>query len=266
MIITSMNVLWNRVKQLESQLRFEGDPYPKGLTTFPGMLRGQGFFCGGDGLWRDNPSATDCPSFPVGGTMVLGNDFGCLDNPDPRSPGFLQCLSVGFEDPPTWKIKTTLREAGISGEQCFFTNAYLGLRTGKKSTGRSPGASNEKFKAMCRDFFVYQIDIQRPRLIICLGHEPRRFVAPILLHNRHAWSRESSFPELDRRCDQIIQGSLQVRGEQLSPVTVVIAHPSYAWSTHAQSPRTFQSQHGEAAEIALLAAAWQLANTEGTCS
>lgn len=67
--------------------------------------------------------------FPVGGVMVLGNDFGCEDNPDPKNPGFIQCLDRGFEDPPTWGIKEALRKAHIPGERCFFTNSYLGLRT-----------------------------------------------------------------------------------------------------------------------------------------
>jgi uracil-DNA glycosylase len=257
-----MNLLWNRVKRLEDELRFEGHAYPKGLTAFPGRLRGQAFFGGGDGLWRNDPADTNSLSFPVYGAMILGNDFGCLDSPDPRSPGFLQCLDgVGFEDPPTWKIKGTLRKAGIPGEQCFFTNAYLGLRMETNTVGPSPGASNEDFKAMCREFFAYQIEVQRPRLIVCLGHEPRRFAARVLLDDRHVWSRGLSFRELDRRCDQIIRGSFHANQEKLSPVLVVIAHPSFAFSVYAQFPRGFQDRHGEAAEIAMLAAAWELANT-----
>jgi hypothetical protein len=42
-------------------------------------------------------------------------------------------------------------------------------------------------------------------------------------------------------------------------MAVVVAHPSYAWSTHAQSPRSFAGETGKAAEDALLAAAWQQA-------
>jgi hypothetical protein len=253
--------LRERIRQFESELRFDGHPYPDGLTKFPGVLPGEGFFPGGDGLWRNTPAAVETPSFPTSGILILGNDFGCLDNSDPRSPGFLQCLGLGFEDPPTWKIKDTLRKAGIQGELCFFTNAYLGLRTGTKTTGESPGAKNKPFKAMSREFFRYQLEVQKPRLIVCLGHEPRRFLAPVLLHDRHIWNREMSFPNLDRQCDQILRGSLRIAEEQVSPVIVVIAHPSYAWSTYVQSPRTFQEQNGEAAEIALLAAAWTAASS-----
>lgn len=253
--------LREQIRQLESELRFDGHPYPEGLTNFPGVLPGQGFFPGGDGLWRNNPADEEAPSFPADAIMILGNDFGCLDNPDPRSPGFMQCLEIGFEDPPTWKIKDTLRKAGIQGELCFFTNAYLGLRTRTETTGESPGAKNKRFKAMCQGFFRYQIEVQKPQLIVCLGHEARRLLAPVLLHDRHIWKRKISFPNLDRQCEQILRGSLRIAEGEVSPVIVVIAHPSYAWSTYAQSPRTFQEQSGEAAEIALLAAAWAMASS-----
>src|ERR1019366_10048055 len=92
--------LRNRIAELESERAFKGRSYLEGLTGFPGVLPGQGFFPGGDGLWRNIPSLTDTPPFPVGGVVVLGNDFGCEDNPDPKNPGFIQCLDRGFEDPP----------------------------------------------------------------------------------------------------------------------------------------------------------------------
>lgn len=115
-----------KLADLESQIRFDQAPYPEGLTGFPGILTGQGFFPGGDGLWRDSPLDPPSNNYPVNGIMVLGNDFGCLDNPNnSRSPGFRQWLNMGYENPPTWKIKETFRKAGLPPEQCFFTNAYL---------------------------------------------------------------------------------------------------------------------------------------------
>lgn len=257
---TELMTLWDRIRSLEESRHFDGEMYPNQLVSFPGRLKGQGFFPGGDGLWRDNPVDTHRPPFPVGGIMIVGNDFGCLDNADPRSPGFLQCLTRGFEDPPTWKIKDTLVKAKLPTKQCFFTNSYLGLRTGTKTTGASPGASNQGFKAICREFFRYQLSVQKPLMIVCLGHEPRRFVAPVLFDRHHIWGANLSFPALDARCDQILRGSFKIDEEHPAPVVVVIAHPSYAWSTYAQSPRTFQDRQGQFAEIALLTAAWALAN------
>jgi hypothetical protein len=48
-----IEMLRQHIKQLENELRFHGEPYPDGLVAFPGVLQGQGFFPGGDGLWRE---------------------------------------------------------------------------------------------------------------------------------------------------------------------------------------------------------------------
>ena len=116
--------------------------------------------------------------------MVLGNDFGCLSNSDPRSPGFVQCLDRGFEDPPTWGIEETLRRAGLPGDRCFFTNAYLGLRTAIKTTGASPGVTNSEFQKTCQEFLERQLVMQRPSLIVCLGHEPRKLCRCYSTHKK----------------------------------------------------------------------------------
>jgi hypothetical protein len=261
--------LRNRIAELESERAFKGRSYLEGLTGFPGVLPGQGFFPGGDGLWRNIPSLTDTPPFPVGGVVVLGNDFGCEDNPDPKNPGFIQCLDRGFEDPPTWGIKETLRKAHTPGESCFFTNSYLGLRTKTdsanpcESTGPSPGVQNGTFTEMCRAFLAFQIETQRPRMIVCLGHEPRMFAAPILLPAKHAWNRKNlSFPRLDLECEQVLRASTRlIGGDVLASVMVVIAHPSFAFATYSKpaSMRTFEGHSGEAAELCLLREAWQAA-------
>lgn len=261
--------LRERIAELESERAFNGRSYPEGLTGFPGVLTGQGFFPGGDGLWRTIPSSTDKPPFPIGGITILGNDFGCEDNSDPKNLGFIQCLDRGFEDPPTWSINETLRKSDIPGECCFFTNSYLGLRTKTdpakpcKSTGPSPGAQNSRFTRMCRAFLAFQIETQRPRMIICLGHEPRTFVAPVLLPRKHAWNRKNlSFPQLDLECDQVLSASIRLTGgDVLTALLVVIAHPSFAFATHSKpaSMRTFEGHSGEAAELSLLRKAWQAA-------
>jgi hypothetical protein len=58
----------------------EGKPYPDGMAPFLGRLTGQGFFPGGDGLWRDDSriKLSSTSPFPIGGIMFRGNDFGTL--------------------------------------------------------------------------------------------------------------------------------------------------------------------------------------------
>ena len=73
------------------------------------------------------------------------------------------------------------------------------------------------------------------------------------------WHRDCSFSELDQRCEPIQRGLYRTDEINVSPVIVVVAHPSFAFSAHAKWPRTFDGQQGETAEIALLRDAWQMA-------
>lgn len=71
---------------------------------------------------------------------------------------------------PTWaNLLPLLHEAGIAPEQCFFTNAYMGLREGAGTTGRFPGSRDEQFVERCRAFFLHQIRAQQPRVVLALG-------------------------------------------------------------------------------------------------
>jgi hypothetical protein len=76
----SADRLWARLHEMETERRFSGEAYPAGMVSFPFKLRGQGFFPGGDGLWRDD-AALDQESpgiLPVGGAVFIANDFGTL--------------------------------------------------------------------------------------------------------------------------------------------------------------------------------------------
>jgi hypothetical protein len=94
-----IEALWNRISQLEAELRFAGKPYPDGMAPFPGRLTGQGFFPGGDGLWRDDSriKLSSTSSFPVGGIMFLGNDFGTLQT-------FEKTMRTSSGGSPQWRF------------------------------------------------------------------------------------------------------------------------------------------------------------------
>ncbi len=264
------------IRALEWERRFEGRPYPAGLTPFPEeTLAGQGFFPGGDGLWRESPCDPPPSAFPIGGVMILGNDFGLADHDDPKSPGFRQCLQAGFENPPTWTIKETLRQAGIPEERCFFTNSYLGLRIRPPVQGASPGLKCPGFAPMCRSFLEFQLELMRPSLVVLLGHEPRKLVAPPtrlglppLTETLRPWCRASmTFRQLDAVDPATGRpGSLRQvlwdppRGGGFRILFALLAHPSFAWSLHARHPREYGGQCGEAAERALVREAYRQAS------
>jgi hypothetical protein len=132
----NVSQLWDKIAELESETRFERNAYPKGMCPFPFRLRGQGFFPGGDGLWRDDSEVTAvrAGTLPENGVLFLGNDFGTLSS-------YESLRSRSYENPWTWRnVKRRVIEAGIPVDKTFFTNATLGLRTeGKrflKETGR----------------------------------------------------------------------------------------------------------------------------------
>jgi uracil-DNA glycosylase len=248
-------LLRESISFLERENRFGGAPYPPSLSPFPGVLTGQGFFPGGDGLWHpDITKPTDKP-FPEHGIMVLGNDFGVLSD-------FEGCLERGFEDPKTWNIKATLHRAGVPLSECFFTNAYLGLRRLKPSTGCSPGLLTDGFAKMCADFFDLQVSIQQPRGIICLGKEPRQFLAHKVFGPRHRWCSGDSFSVLDQIYHPIQEANISTGKITKKVQITTIYHPSYGELNNRQYPRSFGAAVGAEAETKVLIEFWEKTNNK----
>lgn len=168
------DMLRERLRAIEDLRFFDGRPYPNGIEPFPRVLVGQGFFPGGDGLWRDeDPSMLRQPSpypFPRGGVMFLGNDFGSLS-------GF-QRLKL-HENPPTWRnLRRRLERAGISGQVGFYTNAYLGLRSDRDAL--ADPIQHRRYDEVCADFLAFQIATQAPGLIVVLGDRPASLLRTVL--------------------------------------------------------------------------------------
>ena len=183
----NVTALWTRLQAMENEKRFDGRPYPAGMSPFPFRLMGQGFFAGGDGLWRDD-SAIGKESrgmATTNGIMFLGNDFGTY-----RS--FEKLRKRGFEDPLTWKhVKKRVARAGLSPSLTFFTNAVMGLRTeglalDKRNWDPVPG-----FKKFCLEFLIFQIETLQPRLIVVMGPAPRLTLDALELESN---ARQSRFP------------------------------------------------------------------------
>jgi uracil-DNA glycosylase len=170
-----IEILRQRLETLEDRGTFGGKAYPDGIVPFPRTLIGQGFFPGGDGLWRDATPAIRLkePSpypFPCSGIMFLGNDFGSL-------AGF-EKLKL-HENPPTWRhLRRRIALAGIPGELGFFTNAYLGLRSDRNALEHP--VSNPRYRDLCAEFLDFQLECQSPKLIVVLGDRPGGLLEHVL--------------------------------------------------------------------------------------
>lgn len=234
------------VEELVDRLEDMDIDYPEGeVIRVPERISGTAFFPGGYGLWQGE--GPDGP-FPHGGVMVLGQDFHSERN-------YRKSYSVGHElDTPTWKhLPEILKRASIRLEECFFTNAYMGLRTDCRSTGRSPGANNRRFRQQCESFFLEkQLPTQQPGLILALGLEVVKFIAS-LSPNLAEWKGRCTWGDLDA------VGPLK-HGVHFDPtsaratVVAALVHPSLRWPNFAKSPelRRYRGRSGDDAELAML--------------
>lgn len=216
------------------------------------MLCSTAFFPGGSGLWlgRSSSSKTGSnkPRMPKKKIMVLGSDFGSKD-------GYKKVQDNPYENlnsSSTWRnLLELLHSAGIKPKNCFFTNAYMGLRITGKRTGQSPGAADPEFVERCESFFLdKQIPIQKPRLILVLGTEVRRFITP-LSSDLKPWKKWQSFEKLDAHGFSFIE-EVNFKNSAEQPTTVVaLVHPSAQW-TPAFKNRYYRGANGEKAELKML--------------
>ena len=224
-------------------------PYPAGCEPVPGAIPGTAFFPGGYGLWRLK-SAGPLPPWPHRGVMVLGHDFHSV-------AGYQTSVARGRESPtqPTWRVLlAVLREASIEPAACFFTNVYMGLRSGSATTGRFPGSADTGFVSRCQTFLLRQLAAQEPTAILTLGLPAMRFLAAVL-PALSAWHRARTFAELDEL------GPVQQLAATPGVGTLrigALVHPSFRHAV--VRTRRYRGLRGHLAELQLIR------DTTGRCS
>jgi hypothetical protein len=217
--------------------------YPKGVGRVPTPIPGTAFFPGGYGLW-DAAASRPLPEFPVGGVMVLGHDFH-------SEGGYQRSLSQGRESQrqPTWRnLLAVLSEAGIPPRRCFFTNFFMGLRSGTATTGEFPGARDAQFTEYCQAFFLEQIRAQRPNLVLTLGiYAP--YAIAWLSPQLAGWRKAPGLRQLDTAGP--VKRSVEFDGVPGVRTTVVaLTHPSLRHA--AVRHREYAGLTGANAELAML--------------
>lgn len=222
-------------------------PYPAGVVPVPGQIPGTGFFPGGHGLWQ---SDTAPPVFPTGGIMILGHDFHNV-------AGYMRSLANGQEDvgSPTWRNLLTLLDATvIDPKECFFTNFFMGLRPGNSTTGPFPGSTDAEFVARCRLFFLHQLAVQRPRLILVLGNYVPAYLGQ-LSNSLSSWETLRTFKSRDESAQSVIRDARFHATDDFCSNVVSLVHPSYR-HINLKSRRWIapdgQLHSGEAAEVEMV--------------
>ncbi len=218
----------------------------------PRPIPGTAFFPGGYGLWRVDVRQP-LPPWPLRGVMVLGHDFH-------SQAGYRASMAQGHESSkqPTWRnLLALFREAEVGLSECFFTNAYMGLREKVGATGLFPGSRDPGFVERCRVFLAWQIDAQRPRLIVTLGRQAPRMLAA-LFPQLGLWQTAASFREIDRAGG--LQLGIRIAANHTAAVVALI-HPSFR---HASiKARRFGAYRGHAAELAMLRNGLRAASVQG---
>ena len=184
-------------------------------------MRGPGFFPGCTGTIDSRPDITGLR------VMVLGQDFDteanhkCID----KSKGEI-------ENNKTFRnLKKLLGELDIDEKECFFTNAYMGLRPDDnkdaktKNTGTSPAARKgaEAFTKDCQEFFLKQLEVVQPEVVLVLGKETAKFVSKVFPDGCSNWAdigTLKSFYEIEDN----VYNNIQFEGRSINFLFVI--HPS----------------------------------------
>lgn len=165
---TPVAKLWDKLAEMElAEEAGCGKMYPDGRCKFPFRLRGQGFFPGGDGLWRtlDGLAASSSGVIPEDSIMCVGNDFG-------KKSDFDGYEFVYFENTTTVKnFRKRIELADLPRNLVFATNAVMGLKTADKALAKTKVWSQPDFVHFNKTFLLFQIETIKPRLVVFMGDD-----------------------------------------------------------------------------------------------
>lgn len=188
--------------------------YPPGVIPVPAYLPGTAFFSAAAGLIVDDPDGP-LPPFPFGGVMFVGHN---LDSETAFQRRLASGRAYGGLDRPmlTWRnLYRLLERARVAPDNCFFTNAYVGLKAGDEPTGTFPGAADQTFSAWCQEFLEEQMATMRPSVVASLGSDARQFLA-MMAPELAAWAPRPNPPP----------GVVRTLLGGVSTTAVALLHPS----------------------------------------
>lgn len=184
------------------------------------QMKGPGFFPGCIGTIKKD---TPLKGLSV---MVVGQDFDTEANHKK-----IDAEKGEVEKNTTWRnLKKLLDEINIDPEQCFFTNAYMGLRPDSgngttKNTGTSPAAQKgaEPFAKQCYEFFKIQLRTLQPKLVLVLGKETAKFMAKAFPSSFFHWENIDTLKKLYEK-EEAVFADLEFEGQSIRFVFAI--HPS----------------------------------------
>jgi uracil-DNA glycosylase family 4 len=227
------------IELLKSELE-KINSYPPIFTKVQCEISGIGFFPGARGLWSDGDAKiSDKP------IMIIGHDFGA------ERDYKLSC-ERGHENLTalTWNnLVKMLSFYGIEKEECFFTNAIMGVRSEGSAIGKSPAFDYPEYLSDCKSFLIKQIEIQKPKLILVLGLHLLGFMATVSAE-LSAISKIKSYKKLDQERQSSFEGISFLDLEGFKTNVVFLTHPTYRHLNI--DNRVFRDFKGAQAELELI--------------
>ena len=153
--------------------------------------------------------------------MVLGQD-------QDRVGGLALSMKKGNERySPTWKnMEALFKQASLPLDACFYTNFIMGARQeSSRNTGPSPALAHPAFMRGCAAFFLEQLKVQKPQVIITLGMIPFQLLSLVSTDLRLRAVGITEFKDIGAR-DMLINADVVFDDDQGTTAAVVpICHP-----------------------------------------
>lgn len=226
-------------------------PSTSTMTAIHCGITGTAFFPGGRGLWSDIDTTISNKK-----VLILGQDFDTLKNYEKSREKGNERVTTN----PTWKnLIAFLKTVNISPDECFFTNALMGARNSDKTnSGKNPAWDDAEYIAACREYFLLQLSICRPELILVLGKMPSIFVST-LAPDLAIWEKERKFAQIDAACEYSRTDVLFTNGVKSN--VVLLLHPSQRSLNIAHRSYNAGEHKGYSAEWAMVKEVWKKASS-----
>lgn len=210
------------------------------IQIIRGGVRGVAFFPGGKGTYENDDTLSNKD------IMILGQDFGTVDS----FKKVLERNSKDIESDATWRpLLAFLKKVGIHPSRCFYTNVIIGVRKTGEIIGKAPAFKDEGFIKQCQEFFLYQLEIQKPKIILVLGKQVAQFLSPLFDEkDLYGWKR-STIKSLDTDGKAVI--SKATFKNKIESTLVLLTHPSMP-NAHR---RQFGHVKGKEAEFGMVSTA-----------
>lgn len=179
-----------------------------------------GFFPLGSGILNDKSEISKA-KIEDNLIMVLGNDFGTVS--------YLNEKCINKREPETNKTIKNLKSLGLNTDKTFFTNLFLGVRNDRKFIGTTNINKTIKFskeyKEMCFNFFLVQLELINPSIVICLGKEVGKFISEKYKEFINFKLTNTNFNNLFNDNKFVVHTKNNYLGDRKF---ILIPHPSYA--------------------------------------